>query len=794
MLLYTSIGGFNYSQKLEVLLMKLLKNVTALFCLVLAFECMLLGLNHYTVNADTKSTTNGVFGDAEQLQLDVKKEVTITKDIIHRYYSFTPTVTGVYKLESSGDVDSKVYIYEDGYGKIGYDDDDGTDSNFMYISSLVAGKTYVFDMTVYGDDTGTYNAWITKTSNMEITPPTKTTFLQGETYCVFVGLSATLFYTDGTKNTYDRIEIESNNSILPFELSYEPIHIGKNTITLTYGEFSKTFTVTGESILLHKTSSIPMTLDTSSTATAVNTGDYNYYSFVPAVSGLYKLYSSYSRSEEYVYDLNGTPVEETSTSIYFLEAGKIYYFTSTTFSSTETYSVTLNKVKDIASIQILQLPNNPLLIVDFDPYNTEGLLIKINYKDTSYDIMQINSLNGLYFIDNSPIVITYDPIVNGDNKVTITYRGTSTTFSMKGITIPDKYSKADLITTTSDTTYTFPDNRLEVVKKFVPSASGVYTFKTTSKDDIMMYLYNEYGERIVSYGDYSNNNLRTVSYTDYSPNSDATFSRYLEKNKTYYLVVVNDSSLRTNSFTISLKTQTSYTVPKGVTAVYGQTLGQITLPTGFSWENSPKTVLNSVGKHTFIAKYTPVGGNKASIVSGIEVPVNVIPPVYKITYRLNGGINNKSNPSTYGLLKRDLKLNKPTRKGYIFAGWYKDSKLLKPITTVKKTSQGNISLYAKWTKVTVKTVSLNSLANTKPGMVTVSYKKISDVKGYQILCASNSKFKNAKSITSNKLTYTFSKLKKGTTYYFKVRGYKLDSTGKIVYGKYSKVIKIKLAK
>ena len=94
----------------------------------------------------------------------------------------------------------------------------------------------------------------------------------------------------------------------------------------------------------------------------------------------------------------------------------------------------------------------------------------------------------------------------------------------------------------------------------------------------------------------------------------------------------------------------------------------------------------------------------------------------------------------------------------------------------------------------MKTVSLNSVANKKAGTVTVSYKKISDVKGYQILCASNSKFKSAKSITSSKLTYTFSKLKKGTTYYFKVRGYKLDSTGKIVYGKYSKVIKIILAK
>ncbi len=773
--------------------MKLLKNVTALFCLLLAFECMLLGFNYYTVNANTISTTKGAFGNAEQLKLDVKKEVTFTKDITHRYYSFTPTVTGVYKLESSGDLDSSVYICEDGYGQIGSDDDSGAGHNFMYTSSLVAGKTYVFDMTVYGYKTGKYNAWITRTSKMEITPPTKTTFLQGDTNCVFAGLSATLFYTDGTKNTYGQIDIEASYSPLLFELSYEPIHIGKNTITLTYGEFSKTFIVTGESILLHKTSAKPMTLDKPITATADKVGEYNYYSFVPAVSGLYKyeISSYYSDIQVYVYDLNG-PVKEISTSSYSLEAGKTYYLASTTFSSTEDYYVTLKKIKDIASLRIHQLPYNPLFIIDFDSYSTDGLEIKVNYKDGSYDIKRIDSLTGSYSIDDSPLVITFDPIVVGDNKITITFRGYSTTFSIKGITIPDKYSNAGLITTTSNTTYTFSDHRWEVVKKFVPSVSGVYTFKTTSKDYMMVYLCNEYGERIFSYDNYSKSDLRAVSYADYSSNYGATFSRYLEKNKDYYLVAVNKSSLLTSSFTLSLKTKTSYTVPKGVTAVYGQTLKQIALPAGFSWEDNPNTILNSVGNHKFIAKYTPVGGDKSSVVSGIEIQVNVI--IYKITYNLNGGINNKANPVTYGLLKSDLKLNKPTRKGYIFAGWYKDSKLTQPITAVKKASQGNISLYAKWTKITVKTVSLNSVANKKAGTVTVSYKKISDVKGYQILCASNSKFKSAKSITSSKLTYTFSKLKKGTTYYFKVRGYKLDSTGKIVYGKYSKVIKIKLAK
>ena len=38
------------------------------------------------------------------------------------------------------------------------------------------------------------------------------------------------------------------------------------------------------------------------------------------------------------------------------------------------------------------------------------------------------------------------------------------------------------------------------------------------------------------------------------------------------------------------------------------------------------------------------------------------------------------------------------------------------------------------------------------------------------------------------------KLKKGKTYYVRVRAYKKDSTGRKVYGKYSKVMKVKITK
>lgn len=71
---------------------------------------------------------------------------------------------------------------------------------------------------------------------------------------------------------------------------------------------------------------------------------------------------------------------------------------------------------------------------------------------------------------------------------------------------------------------------------------------------------------------------------------------------------------------------------------------------------------------------------------------------YKITYKLNGGTNKSSNPKKYNVTTKTIILKEPTRKGYIFKGWYKDSKFKKRVKQIKKGSTGNITLYAKWEK------------------------------------------------------------------------------------------------
>lgn len=69
---------------------------------------------------------------------------------------------------------------------------------------------------------------------------------------------------------------------------------------------------------------------------------------------------------------------------------------------------------------------------------------------------------------------------------------------------------------------------------------------------------------------------------------------------------------------------------------------------------------------------------------------------YKITYKLNGGTNSKSNPSGYKITSNTIALKNPGRKGYSFKGWYSDSKYKKKITKIAKGSTGNKTVYAKW--------------------------------------------------------------------------------------------------
>ena len=96
-------------------------------------------------------------------------------------------------------------------------------------------------------------------------------------------------------------------------------------------------------------------------------------------------------------------------------------------------------------------------------------------------------------------------------------------------------------------------------------------------------------------------------------------------------------------------------------------------------------------------------------------------------------------------------------------------------------------------KVTAEAPSVPKVAKVriKKNKAVIKIKKISDADGYQIKVGSNKKLsKNMKKLSGKKRTFVIKKWKKNKCF-VKVRAYKLDSSGKRVYGKWSKVKIIK---
>jgi len=161
---------------------------------------------------------------------------------------------------------------------------------------------------------------------------------------------------------------------------------------------------------------------------------------------------------------------------------------------------------------------------------------------------------------------------------------------------------------------------------------------------------------------------------------------------------------------------------------------------------------------------------------------------YKVTYKLNGGKNRSENLTYY---KSKLNLSKPTKKGYIFKGWYtnKNFSSKSKVTSLSKTDK---TVYAKWAKVSVGKCKALKLSQEYKSRIYADWTGISEADGYVVKYSQNKNFSNAKTKTVKKSNAALWNLSNKKTYYVKVKAYKTDSTGKKIYGSYNsaKLLKI----
>lgn len=212
-------------------------------------------------------------------------------------------------------------------------------------------------------------------------------------------------------------------------------------------------------------------------------------------------------------------------------------------------------------------------------------------------------------------------------------------------------------------------------------------------------------------------------------------------------------------------------------------------------------------------EFTPTPAPINTPVVSTQSPVGTIPPVdiqntswpdenpgtsdstqemlCRITYKLNGGTNHVSNPDSVKKSGAMVTLLSPSRKGYAFAGWYKESTFQTRVTTVGNTKENSITLYAKWKKITVRRTVISSVKRVSASKIRVTVKKYSGVKGYEIVYAKSASFAKKSIVRTTLNPKNLSRVKSDNVYYIKVRSYKKDSCGNKIYGPYSKVYKYK---
>lgn len=95
--------------------------------------------------------------------------------------------------------------------------------------------------------------------------------------------------------------------------------------------------------------------------------------------------------------------------------------------------------------------------------------------------------------------------------------------------------------------------------------------------------------------------------------------------------------------------------------------------------------------------------------------------------------------------------------------------------------------------VALKKGKLSTVKNNKKKTVQVKWKSVSDASGYELQYALNKSFTKNKTKKVSGTKLSVKKLKKGKTYYFRVRAY-TTSSGKKVYGAWSAAKKIKIKK
>ena len=88
------------------------------------------------------------------------------------------------------------------------------------------------------------------------------------------------------------------------------------------------------------------------------------------------------------------------------------------------------------------------------------------------------------------------------------------------------------------------------------------------------------------------------------------------------------------------------------------------------------------------------GGDVSNVVQDMQIYGYTNAIRYHVTYHLNGGINNSTNPIVYYVTDGEIVLKDATKAGAIFKGWYASADYTTKVEKLSVEQLGDVELYA----------------------------------------------------------------------------------------------------
>ena len=294
--------------------------------------------------------------------------------------------------------------------------------------------------------------------------------------------------------------------------------------------------------------------------------------------------------------------------------------------------------------------------------------VDVAWDKSSYDAQSPDwqTITGTLLLDEdaNSIFQQPEPAVTASIRVKLIAPPTITTQTLPGGTIGAAYSQRLFANGTEPITWRVADGELpkglnlnETTGEIsgTPTAVGTATFtvkaensvgSATKELSITIAKPQQYGK--VSIDDYvygetpstpsltdrTGDGSVTYYYSTTNSNSGGTKWENIQADTlnagTHYMYAELGETENYGSFTTAcvkfqvLRAIPTYTKPTGLTAIYGQTLADVTLPDGWSWMNSSESVGNaSTAAKKFKAKFTPADTTNYNTVEDIELEITV---------------------------------------------------------------------------------------------------------------------------------------------------------------------------